>query len=247
MRGPSVRIRYDVRRLWKCPECGYERKVDARHTSVRCHCQDGNFFMRLVEPKRFVRPELSESDCYVTEDDFPEEPGSGPSIENSQTAAAASTESQPSEAVTADASEQSEEATASESPRNEVSQDSVEVTEADSEPQVEAGAVEPSAIEDKEESTHPKPASESTVAKEQAPGERSKRRSRKPSSSDSKSRDGNAQPNAKSRSRRRKKRRKSDGASGEAGANKSPQGKQASKENPSKPPGDSTKNSSESD
>lgn len=56
MRGPLVRLNLDVRRLWCCPQCGYERRVPADQTAVHCHCSDDKPFMQLVEGLRPARP-----------------------------------------------------------------------------------------------------------------------------------------------------------------------------------------------
>lgn len=57
MRGPMIRIQNDVRRMWRCPECGYERRAHADQTSIRCHCEKEGAFMKLVEAPRKPRPE----------------------------------------------------------------------------------------------------------------------------------------------------------------------------------------------
>ena len=69
MRGPMVRIKSDMRRLWRCPKCGYERRAHADHTSMRCHCDDDGPFMKLIEQQRFVRPEPEELDLYFEYDE----------------------------------------------------------------------------------------------------------------------------------------------------------------------------------
>lgn len=56
MRGPMVRLNLDVRRLWRCPQCGYERRLPADQTAVHCHCSDSKPFMQLVEERRAARP-----------------------------------------------------------------------------------------------------------------------------------------------------------------------------------------------
>lgn len=57
MRGPMIRIQNDVRRTWRCPACGYERRAHADQTSIRCHCEKEGPFMKLVEAPRKPRPE----------------------------------------------------------------------------------------------------------------------------------------------------------------------------------------------
>lgn len=55
MRGPTVRIQSEIRRLWRCPVCAYEARVSAVQTTVRCHCQSDRPFMKLVEQQRPAR------------------------------------------------------------------------------------------------------------------------------------------------------------------------------------------------
>ena len=65
MRGPLVRIKYDIRRHWKCPKCGYERRAHATKTAIRCHCEKDGPFMKLVESQRQIRPPTEELDNYI--------------------------------------------------------------------------------------------------------------------------------------------------------------------------------------
>ena len=51
-----VRIQSDIRRLWRCPGCQYERRAHATQTAVKCHCQQDAPFMQLVETQRSARP-----------------------------------------------------------------------------------------------------------------------------------------------------------------------------------------------
>ena len=64
MRGPTIRIQNDIRRTWRCPVCGYERRAHANQTTIRCHCQKAGPFMKLVEEKRKPRPEPAELPPY---------------------------------------------------------------------------------------------------------------------------------------------------------------------------------------
>ncbi len=64
MRGPMVRIKYDARRLWRCPKCHYERRAHASQTAIRCHCEKVGPFMQLVEEQRKVRAEPEELPAY---------------------------------------------------------------------------------------------------------------------------------------------------------------------------------------
>ncbi|SFI04861.1 hypothetical protein [Planctomicrobium piriforme] len=70
MRGPTVRIKYDVRRLWRCPACGKERKVPATETSVRCNCSSAPPLMKLIELQRYARAAAPPLDLVVREEDL---------------------------------------------------------------------------------------------------------------------------------------------------------------------------------
>jgi hypothetical protein len=74
MRGPGLRLKYDVRRLWRCPVCGYERRAPAMEVVVRCHCNHEEPWMKLVEPKRQVRPPARPHDPYIEVASPPDEP-----------------------------------------------------------------------------------------------------------------------------------------------------------------------------
>src|SRR5262245_10129016 len=39
MKGPSERLKYDLRRVWKCPICGHLERTTGCATSQLCHCQ----------------------------------------------------------------------------------------------------------------------------------------------------------------------------------------------------------------
>ncbi len=52
MRGPGYRNDLDVRRLWRCPSCGNERKLAGDVTTVACHCGSRPTLMELIEPQR---------------------------------------------------------------------------------------------------------------------------------------------------------------------------------------------------
>jgi len=58
MRGPGVRLKNDVRRTWKCPYCGKERKLGKEHVSLSCRCTTPPAQMQLIEPRRAVRAEM---------------------------------------------------------------------------------------------------------------------------------------------------------------------------------------------
>lgn len=70
MRGLNFRQKSDIRRHWRCPECGVERKAPASVTVLRCGCAKSQPFMKLVEPQRVVRPALQTVNKYVTDEDL---------------------------------------------------------------------------------------------------------------------------------------------------------------------------------
>ena len=39
MKGPFERLKYDLRRIWECPECHHRERAAGTVTSVLCHCQ----------------------------------------------------------------------------------------------------------------------------------------------------------------------------------------------------------------
>jgi hypothetical protein len=49
MRGPGYRLDLDVRRVWRCPRCGKERRLGGEVTAVTCICGQS---MNLVEERR---------------------------------------------------------------------------------------------------------------------------------------------------------------------------------------------------
>ena len=60
MRGPGYKLSGDVRRTWRCPTCGNERKLHGEVTSLHCGCSQGTW-MRIVaerwmEPRPLQRP-----------------------------------------------------------------------------------------------------------------------------------------------------------------------------------------------
>jgi hypothetical protein len=78
MRGPGLKTDLEVRRVWRCPACGYERRVGGQVTSVRCQCGDRPF-MRLAQEPRFVRPANLAPDVYfLAEEVLADEPESQP-------------------------------------------------------------------------------------------------------------------------------------------------------------------------
>ena len=80
MRGPGHKLALDVRRLWRCPKCGYERKCNGRLTTVRCRCQDGPFMQLIAEP-RFQRATNRPIDLYIDADELLGPPEESPAPE----------------------------------------------------------------------------------------------------------------------------------------------------------------------
>lgn len=71
MRGPGMRLKYDVRRQWKCPKCGLERLVAATATTVRCQCETPGPLMQLLESKRYARAEPAPLPPYFEMEEIP--------------------------------------------------------------------------------------------------------------------------------------------------------------------------------
>lgn len=55
MKGPGYKLGNDVRRTWRCPACGRERKLMGDVTSLQCHCKPEGTFMAIVG-ERTVAP-----------------------------------------------------------------------------------------------------------------------------------------------------------------------------------------------
>ena len=77
MKGPGHKQKLDVRRTWKCPACGKERKLPGDMTTLLCDCREGGTFMAIVTEK-IVAPRpyqpLNEHDVRSAEfgiDDMP--------------------------------------------------------------------------------------------------------------------------------------------------------------------------------
>ncbi len=77
MKGPGHKQKLDVRRTWKCPACGKERKLPGDMTTLLCDCREGGTFMAIVTEK-IVAPRpyqpLNERDVRSAEfgiDDMP--------------------------------------------------------------------------------------------------------------------------------------------------------------------------------
>jgi hypothetical protein len=67
MKGPFERLKYDLRRVWECPECHHKERADGTVTTLVCRCQANKepherVVMKLVEDRiqrrlpAFVRP-----------------------------------------------------------------------------------------------------------------------------------------------------------------------------------------------
>lgn len=65
MRGPGMRLDLDVRRRWRCPKCGSERRLHGSVTAVMCQCAPDAPFMHYVETVRPHRPEPRPYDPYL--------------------------------------------------------------------------------------------------------------------------------------------------------------------------------------
>ncbi len=48
MKGPGYKLSHDVRRTWRCPACGTERKLEGDITSLICNCRSEGTFMTIV-------------------------------------------------------------------------------------------------------------------------------------------------------------------------------------------------------
>lgn len=65
MKGPFERLKYDLRRIWECPQCGHKVRTDGTVTTQFCRCGKSNpppgtkpAVMKLVGdgPRRLVPP-----------------------------------------------------------------------------------------------------------------------------------------------------------------------------------------------
>lgn len=80
MKGPFERLKYDLRRVWECPECHHKERADGTVTTLVCRCQAqkdplNRVVMKLVEDRAqrrfpaFVPPvEVEEIDAAVVAD-----------------------------------------------------------------------------------------------------------------------------------------------------------------------------------
>jgi len=75
MRGPGYRNDLDVRRVWRCPQCGKQRRVPGDVTAVHCTCGAA---MQLVEervrknyaPQPLASRELTVASFELTEEEL---------------------------------------------------------------------------------------------------------------------------------------------------------------------------------
>ena len=56
MKGPYERLKYDLRRIWECPECHHKERADGTVTTLVCGCQTqkdrlDQVVMKLVEDR----------------------------------------------------------------------------------------------------------------------------------------------------------------------------------------------------
>ena len=85
MKGPFERLKYDLRRVWECPECHHKERWDGTVTTVVCRCQASKemldqVVMKLVEDRIqrrfpvFVPPIKADGLETATEVEASEEP-----------------------------------------------------------------------------------------------------------------------------------------------------------------------------
>lgn len=74
MRGPGYKLTGDVRRQWRCPLCGSERKLQGDITSLMCGCRDGAWMQIVSEQILVPRPLQRPSDVERRPIDFGIEP-----------------------------------------------------------------------------------------------------------------------------------------------------------------------------
>ena len=59
MKGPGLRVRFDVRRLWRCPQCGQTSLETGDVVSVACPCADPPVWMQLMVQPKPERPQFA--------------------------------------------------------------------------------------------------------------------------------------------------------------------------------------------
>ena len=74
MKGPGYKLTGDVRRTWRCPTCGRERKLHGDVTTLSCGCQAGAWMQIVSERVMAPRPLQRPSDVERRPIDFGIEP-----------------------------------------------------------------------------------------------------------------------------------------------------------------------------
>ncbi|HEY0983711.1 MULTISPECIES: hypothetical protein [unclassified Schlesneria] len=74
MRGPGYKTAGDVRRTWRCSQCGRERKLGGEITSLQCDCQPDRWMQIVSERIQTPRPLQRPSDVERRPIDFGIEP-----------------------------------------------------------------------------------------------------------------------------------------------------------------------------
>ena len=74
MRGPNYKRTGDVRRTWRCPKCGTERKFSGEVTTIQCKCQAAEWMQIVTERTNAPRPIQRPSDVERHPIDFGIEP-----------------------------------------------------------------------------------------------------------------------------------------------------------------------------
>ena len=74
MRGPNYKRTGDVRRTWRCPKCGTERKFSGEITTIQCGCQAAEWMQIVTERTNAPRPIQRPSDVERHPIDFGIEP-----------------------------------------------------------------------------------------------------------------------------------------------------------------------------
>ena len=74
MRGPGYKLSGDVRRTWRCPSCGCERKLSGEITTLICGCKEGAWMQISAERTMVPRPLQRPSDVERHPIDFGIEP-----------------------------------------------------------------------------------------------------------------------------------------------------------------------------
>lgn len=78
MKGPGYRRDLDVRRVWRCPQCGSERRVAGEVVSVLCPDCSSNTWMRIAVERTagsqplgmMAAPEIPVADFQLTEEEL---------------------------------------------------------------------------------------------------------------------------------------------------------------------------------